>query len=79
MDGAELKVALRSGRPVEWKGPMSYDYALGTVTAIILRSVHGKDVLSAEITSFSLKSVVTCRADEIEYYKGTTKQEGFSQ
>ena len=79
MESAELKAALRSGRPVEWKGPMSYDYALGTLTAIILRHINGQDVFSAEITSFSKNHVVTCRADEIEYYKGTTKQEGFSK
>jgi len=75
MDSQEMKLALRSGRPVSWRGKMDYERATGTLTAIILRHINGRDILSAEITEPRTRRVVICRADEVEYWRPTQTEE----
>ena len=75
MDSQEMKVALRSGRPVTWRGKFDYERATGTLTAIILRHINGRDILSAEITELTRGCIVTCRADEVEYWRPAQTEE----
>lgn len=69
MDKDTARAALRSGRPVIWRGKMDYERATGTLTALILRYVGEEFVLSAEITDPRTHNCVVCRLEEVEYWK----------
>lgn len=69
MTEKELKDANRTKAPVEWRGRHDYERTLGNVTALIYRYHDGKEVLSAEITSFgSTQCRLVCRPEELHIW-----------
>lgn len=68
MDKETARAALRSGRPVAWRGKMNYERMTGTLTALTLRFIGNEFVLSAEITDPRTHNTLMCRLEEIEYW-----------
>lgn len=69
MTEQELKDANRTKAPVEWRGRHDYERAIGNVTALIYRYINGKEILSAEITSFgTTHCTIICRPDELHIW-----------
>lgn len=69
MDRQTAEYALRSGRPVTWRGKMDYERMTGTLTAIIMRHIGGRDIVSIEITNPVSGNSNTVRVEEVEYWK----------
>lgn len=69
MDRATAEHALRSGRPVTWRGKMDYECMTGTLTAIIMRHIGGRDLTSVEIVNPVSGNSNTVRIEEVEYWQ----------
>ena len=70
MTTEEMKDALRSGYPVIWRGPMDYQRARGSITAIITRCEDGYFRNYAEVTELrgNIKTIYICSPNEISRY-----------
>lgn len=77
MTEQELKDANRTKAPVEWRGKRDHERTLGNVTALIYRYLNGKEILSAEITSFgTVHCTVICRPEELYIWNPIMDQGG---
>lgn len=74
MTTEQMKDALRSGHPVEWVGPMDYDRARGSITAIIITYSNGAFRIAAEITD-RRGNVTRCLPSQLNLYEPPRQKE----